>query len=546
MIWPKYFLFTKIIRLVTVIMLLAITSQLIFLPCSRLNIRYNMNRRAQVPINIDENDYSSSQEVDKIFRLLSMHEWRKETFKKVKFLEGTNEFCPEWAQELDWKGPTTKPLIQLDPTRIIYPANRNGPSFELISLQEAIFIGMVTNRTVVIPSFRPLTSDIESIYEIDLPASLRVDLKILSQLVSLTTVDKMQRLCHKSFDIGFQQSDAPCNFCNFLEETSGMSLNSSYKHLFGHDHFTYMRIWSKKYESKCIPPLLPVRRIHFKSSFSLRNIKGQFRSDTPCAVLINTYKSPSKLSRKANQDILQKAMKNLSSVTQEDVYGANLETKYKLIEVFTQRPRYVRELASEFIMEVMKNQAYLALHWGYDFKSECRSHNNFCFESETLGTANLSEAILLAGTKFGVEEVFKDISTNCQTPERVNFYLVAGANDSEEIKHQIEDANFQREFFRKIAKNEYYKDQRCWNIELFNKFDLYRFIISKYPEQKCSAIWQDIHELMDMVENELCKQSEVFIYSPKSVWSEVAMQTRINNLPIWAVFSEIDELTNIS
>nr|XP_039255857.1 uncharacterized protein LOC120332630 isoform X2 [Styela clava] len=464
-------------------------------------------------------------------------------------IQGTNEFCPEWTKELDWNGPTITPLMQLDPTRIIYPANRNGPSDELISLQEAIFIGMETNRTVVIPPFKPHPSDKDSNYDISLPASLRVDLKILSRLVSLTTVDKMQQLCNSSFDIGFEESGATCLFRKFLKETSGMSLNSSHKHLFGKDGFSNLTFFKN---NSCDPPSLPVRKIPFrKFSVFLRNVKDQFKSDMPCAVLINTHKNPSKLLRNPNKNILKKAMTDLSSVTQEDISDANCETKYKLIEVFTRKPRFVRELASEFIREVMKKQEYLALHWRYNFEFRCRSRFNFCPELKTVETSNISKAILFAGRNFKVQQGIKNLSTHCQSPEIVNFYLATAATDYETIKHQTENANFQKEFFQKIAKNkgdkedlEYYMDQRCWKIQLFTKLDLYRFISSKYPEQKCSAIWRDTHELISLVENELCKQSVVFIHSPKSVWSEIARQTRTINLSIWDVFSEINKLMN--
>ncbi|XP_077975662.1 uncharacterized protein LOC120333020 [Styela clava] len=482
-----------------------------------------------------------------------MHEWKNESDESLKFHKGTNELCREWAEELDWKGPTSEPLMQLDPTRIIYPANPNGPSDEMLSLQEAIFIGMMTNRTVVIPPFQLHPADKDSNYTSSLPASLRIDLKILSRLVSLTTVDKMKQLCYSKFDIGFQELVTSCDFQYFLEETSGMSLTSSYDHLFGKDHFTYLRFVKKKHRPDCFPPLLPVREIHHKSfSEFLQSVKDQFRSDVPCAVLINTYKNPIKLLQNVSQPILMKAMKDLSSVTQKDVYDANFETKYKLIEVFTQRPRYVRELASEFISEVMKNQVYFALHWRYNFEYRCKTSRNFCPEMKKVKTANLSEAILFAGRKLSIQEKLTDLTTNCRTPKIVKFYLATAATDYETIKHQIRDATFQNEFFRKIAKNEkdkkefeYYRDQRCWKMQLYNKLDLYRFISSKYPEQKCSAIWRDTHELIALVENELCKQSSVFIYSPGSVWSEVAMQTKNNYLSIRNVFSEIDQVMNM-
>nr|XP_039274538.1 uncharacterized protein LOC120348481 isoform X1 [Styela clava] len=548
MIWLKHRPIFKICRVVAELAMLVVCL-LYFMSPNRI-LREDIRRNSEETIPIRK-----QKDADEISRLLAMRQWNCESRKSNKFqsegekVKDTNELCPKWANELDWK-PSDKPLIQLNPARIIYPANQNGPSNELISFQEAIFIGIETNRTVVVPQFLPHRMDRDTFHESEVPASRRVDLNFLSRLVSMVTVDKMQELCYLKFDVGFQKQDAECNFFSYLKKTSGMIPGSTHDTVLGTDGFTEIKML-KKHDRACEPPSFPVRRMaKIKRAMRVDDVKYNYRSDLPCAVLIDTYKTFTNDFDGFDQAILDKAINDINSLTHEDLIGANSRTKFKLVEIFTKRPRYIREIAKEFIGKVMQGDEYIAMHWRYNHEFICFHKYPFCAQIEKVESRDLSEVIILASKNFTSSKVSK--YSNCDGTQVVHVYLATATTDYETIKFMTKDSDFQREIFRKILKKEgkadeisYYGDQRCWKVQLFNKVDLYRFIDSHYPREKCSVIWRDTHELIALVENEICRQSSIFIYSPESAWSEIAMQTRTNNVPVWDVLSELAEINAI-
>nr|XP_039265660.1 uncharacterized protein LOC120341245 isoform X3 [Styela clava] len=383
------------------------------------------------------------------------------------------DFCQILEHDLDWKMSSLEPLVTLDPNRFMYTAIINGPSNELMGLQEAIFVAIKTNRTLVVPPFKPHFKDKDRGTAGLVPTGMRVDVQMISRLISVATIKDMKRKCDSRFDIGFQTKKVACGFERYVNKTCGMLLESRYSSLIKKDR-EYETIRYRKSKNCTTTVSLPIRRIP---------VSG--------------------------------------------MHPDMVRTKYI----------YNKE-------------------WKFSYCNPDRTRLQFCRKLERMESSDLASATLLL-TKDYIENMHPNFyKSKCLKSVVVNVYLAFATDDhvivSALVKQQSLDKSFQNDFLNKLfleknkSKLARFKDDKCWRIRVFNKVDLMQFLVENYPKRKCSVIWRDTHELISLIENELCRKSTVFAYSPSSSWSGVALQTRWNeskhsNIAIWKVLDELQK-----
>ncbi|XP_039265658.2 uncharacterized protein LOC120341245 isoform X1 [Styela clava] len=470
------------------------------------------------------------------------------------------DFCQILEHDLDWKMSSLEPLVTLDPNRFMYTAIINGPSNELMGLQEAIFVAIKTNRTLVVPPFKPHFKDKDRGTAGLVPTGMRVDVQMISRLISVATIKDMKRKCDSRFDIGFQTKKVACGFERYVNKTCGMLLESRYSSLIKKDR-EYETIRYRKSKNCTTTVSLPIRRIPV-SGMHPDMVRTKYMSHLPCGIMINTYKSLLRPITNLDEQLLEQTQKDPTTLKSNNLKLTSSETLMKIIEIFTQRPKYVRDIAQKFVKEILQNSEYIAFHWRYNKEwkfSYCnpdRTRLQFCRKLERMESSDLASATLLL-TKDYIENMHPNFyKSKCLKSVVVNVYLAFATDDHEIVsalvKQQSLDKSFQNDFLNKLfleknkSKLARFKDDKCWRIRVFNKVDLMHFLVENYPKRKCSVIWRDTHELISLIENELCRKSTVFAYSPSSSWSGVALQTRWNeskhsNLAIWKVLDELQK-----
>ena len=174
----------------------------------------------------------------------------------------------------------------------------------------------------------------------------------------------------------------------------------------------------------------------------------------------------------------------------------------------TPRPLSVTKLANEFIIKFLKDKKFVGIHWRFD-----ENYEFHCKVSAGIGNKKACSHIL--GHGFDLKDISKRMLDKFKiwqgkgwVEDRVDkVFIAAPPNSNITVKG--------------LAKN-----LEGSGIEVFWSENLMEFIKEKFKNCDKSKFFEQIHDFVSQVEQEICYQSQFFVMSWGSSWSDAVVIER--------------------
>lgn len=185
-------------------------------------------------------------------------------------------------------------------------------------------------------------------------------------------------------------------------------------------------------------------------------------------------------------------------------YGHTRKTLAKKMVVATPRPKSIRETAIGFRKTLMKGRDYVAIHWRYD-KNDFGSH---CRKAVGPGNKKACEHILkngfdpqLIGAKIVEFIKKKNIKASA-------IFIAAPPKETPFIK-SLSDFLVNHD------------------IHVFFQEHLRSYVEQQFSECKRSRYFNQLHDFISQLEQEICMTSKLFMPSDGSSWSAAITMERL-------------------
>lgn len=169
----------------------------------------------------------------------------------------------------------------------------------------------------------------------------------------------------------------------------------------------------------------------------------------------------------------------------------------KKLVLATPRPKSIRLTAEQFRRQEMKNKSYVAIHWRYDmadFGNHCRS---------AVGPGNRKACDYILKNGFNATDIGSNVATFIKTKNIKADAIFIAAPPKE--------TNFIRKLSEYLSNNH--------GIQVFFQEDLRAFLESSYSGCDKKAYFNQIHDFVSQLEQEICMGAKVFMPSDGSSWS---------------------------
>ncbi|CBY23679.1 unnamed protein product [Oikopleura dioica] len=401
----------------------------------------------------------------------------------------------------DWSEEIT-PKYTSHPWRFLMPILYYGPNNQIHGLRESIILAIKLNRTLALPPFHKHASLVEenTPYSDLVEPTHRIDERALRHLVKIVKLDELRQKCGTWFGTALLTRPVSCQ-------------QNMFERLFSFEYYTQIHIlkyhtwddFKKNQGANCellhSPPLPPLSAMADKRAIQLPNsdeeLKKLYFSNERCAALVFPFKNFNfdPIVLKAQSDRLTPDMRSLM----EDVINA------------TPRPPYIKDVATMFIDEIIRQGDFIGIHWRYDLDDwmsiNCKDGvQGFMGEKcSQIHSARADPTILARGVAKIVQYLGEKGAT------RSKIVYIATPLAEEDMIERINDWLEQNTSIKVL-----------WSRHLQTFFDHFY--------QNCDVVNRDWLDLLSLLEQEVVYRSTVFIRSVVSSWSlNVQLQRSVEN-----------------
>ena len=221
-------------------------------------------------------------------------------------------------------------------------------------------------------------------------------------------------------------------------------------------------------------------------------LQAAFDTTAPCAIYAAVFDPIDAYPRNGIARPLDPNIESSGRISDDVLYSAVLDA--------VGHPPCLVKAATSYIRDVMNNEPFIGVHWRYDYEDwvsrACSgailtSVEIVCQKVKKIKPIHIAKAIkksFKAKTSTFYETAFAYIAT---PPTMKTF------KDSIYLELKKLDSKFARPA---RSVEDYIKDryQLCWKNEK----------------------WNNLYSILSLIEMEIMKQSSLFLYSPRSTWSE--------------------------
>lgn len=392
-----------------------------------------------------------------------------------------------------------KPKYQTDANSFLVPILIWGPNNQIRGFIETIFLAIKLNRTLLIPPFFRHSSELGSLddHATVLTPERVIDLESLAKIVSIAPYDAAAEKCN-----GRIQTVLLNRMCNTGPQYERLLQFESYtnlKFLKKYETVDYIKryvvsddqqvsdffdaeIRPKDYSllQKLIALHLPHDTTELQELYEMNN--------SPCAAWVFPYRAfdfrAVGLSRNWKHQTIafeNKRFRDGIKVPYPDAEA--MRDIYRILR----RPKPVTEIASKFISDVLSPGDYMAVHWRFEaeggeyggkVQSLCKSQNSRCDQIMQLheNPEQVASSLIAQLREWNLEVI----------------YIAAPPDESNFIRHLIH-----------LIRNE-------GSFRGYSGDDLTSYLPDCYTNDP---------QVFSSIEQEICSQSEGFLYSPGSSWS---------------------------
>ncbi|CAG5079027.1 Oidioi.mRNA.OKI2018_I69.PAR.g9150.t1.cds [Oikopleura dioica] len=382
------------------------------------------------------------------------------------------------------QGQSDGPIHRTDPNRFFIPFLSMGPNNQLEGFLESVFLAIKLNRTMCIPPFFRHKTD-EALSS-SISADLRINRKKLSEFVTFCDTEQIQEKCPKLDTVWWGSNPKTL--------TCGISLQKRYKTF---QMLTGLENWYSTTVCKVFEdiPTYPA------------DLTGKFQVRSTAAVdLVETFND-----QNSGACVLWfmpfHTISNFRSAVMSHLLHKNDGGDRQLamdIVKYVQRPEAFQNVVKKFIAEKAAGKPLISVHWRYDQRDwllHCDRLPDGQADKSCRNVAQMLENPELAADNF---RIFLRGVRNALKQDMIVY--IAAPMDEQIMRSKLIDA------IKEVG------------LTSLSSVDLLPYL------EETGIRKSDIHDVLSTSEQELCFQSDVFLYSQISTWSfNLVYQRRVNN-----------------
>ena len=190
----------------------------------------------------------------------------------------------------------------------------------------------------------------------------------------------------------------------------------------------------------------------------------------------------------------------------------------KKLVLATPRPKSIRLTAEQFRRQEMKNKTYIAIHWRYDmndFGNHCRS---------AVGPGNKQACDYILKNGFNATDIGSKVAKfiNVKNIQADALFIAAPPKETK--------------FIKKLS--EYLSNNH--GIQVFFQEDLRAFLEDSFDKCGKKEYFNQIHDFVSQLEQEICMGAKVFMPSDGSSWSvAITMERAARNIVVRDVANSV-------
>nr|XP_026694863.1 uncharacterized protein LOC108950428 [Ciona intestinalis] len=387
--------------------------------------------------------------------------------------------CPV---KVNFGSSAKNPIIRLRNDRFLFVIVKNGPNNQLSSLRDAIFLCIMLNRTLVLPLMFKHRSDrqIENGNVINI--AHRVDLDALGRFIPFVTLDEFRQSCDGRINDVFRVKFLSPNRYRGYEELLNMTIDEF------HDSTNRKDVYATpKFPLK--QNLTKTQRFHVAAT--KEEVLKYYNSKNPCALYPQPYKN-----LLVHEVIPQeKAPQNLNIV------NTSYAALYSEIIRHTRHPQHIKQMASQYIDDVIKTRQFLSVHWRFDRSDWMRR----CLADEPWATSarlQLCEEI----QSFRPQDVARAIANQTAQYGCGDVYIASPPTEAEFIQNV---SNILRQNYR---------------LQVFTHTDLEKYLDEYFSS--CDWLSYNRDDIQSTIEMDIATISKIFLSSGMSSWSKEVVFSR--------------------
>ncbi|XP_078482009.1 uncharacterized protein LOC108950429 [Ciona intestinalis] len=388
----------------------------------------------------------------------------------------TLKSCPV---KVNFGSSIKNPMIHLRNDRFLFVIVKNGPNNQLSSLRDAIFLCIMLNRTLVLPLMFKHKTDRQKRNGNVINIAHRVDLDALGRLIPFVTLDAFRQSCKGRINDVFRVKALTTSRYRGYEEMLNMTI----------DEFHHS---TKRNRAYALPKFPLNKNLTKKSYFKLRATKEE---------VLKAYDSKS-------FDLITLSS-DLSEITPTDLFSE--------IRRHTPHPLHIRQMASQYVDDVIKTRQFLFVHWRFDrpdFMRRCLHDNpwatprwmKLCKEILSFRPQDVARAIANQTTKYGCSDVY--------------------------IASPPTEAEFIRNVSNILRQN--------YHLQVFGDIDLVKYLDEYFSS--CDWLSSNRNDIQSTIEMDIGTISKVFLSSDMSSWSKEVLFTRNASEPTYRILSAIRDV----
>jgi len=463
------------------------------IPLSQLQetVQYNLRKLKMVEEELDE-EYRD----DSLLEETSTQESTTETTTATTTATTSSQQSTEKLSErLSCVSPATQnwenqvePLYKTNPSRFILPALIWGPMNQVEGFRETIALAIALNRTFVIPPmFRHFTDDNDPNGNVD--AAVRIDIGKVRQLVS--TVDFHNLPKREVDDVLVARSLGGEGGNSAAPSSSRLGRVKKFESATGLEMLDWSAAKSGRGEAmqeyfvkgiKVLPENATLET-DLRNEYATTKWNELYPSEAELAVLLFPF-----LTAHSKND-------------KNDIIGRN-------IIQYTPRPKFVRNMAVDFLGESSVSGEYVALHYRFDkedWERSCskESHN----AKRNAHRSNICSIVTtMTADKFALSLASFLESRIPKSTDDIVFYIATPTQQQQFIAEVVG-------LTQTILRSKY----PGRNINGKSTADSLKYVESSYAN--CAFLEKNMHEVFSLFEQEICFKSGHFIFADSSSWS---------------------------
>nr|XP_018670283.1 uncharacterized protein LOC108950060 [Ciona intestinalis] len=418
------------------------------------------------------------------------------TLDKTDFVKTASPTCASWRTGINWSKPV-KPTVHLNSEKYLYPGLIWGPNNQIVGLWQSMYLAIRLNRTLILPYFH---SHFTNGGEKRVTPDERLDGEKIRQFMSTISVEEANKRCGGSFDVALQAMSIR------WVETRQFELDTDMKVFNPTRNRTYSGSTRLRLNDNDVkpPPSIPtfpgenytVTYQPWLTSDKSTLLKA-YSTSAECAVYVGPFFTI-RIGLKDN--IASPLPANLSGVISYDEIPDDV--MYSAVVDAVRRPLCIEEAAKAYIEETYNNEEYAAIHWRYDKKDwgrRCEGvTSDACTIVQNVTPAHLATAIV-SEIRAAENRTFK--YAYIATPPAIR--------------------DFRDEALSEIVKQ---------NPDFINtKGDITTFLTTRYESCWENGRWENLGEIVSLVEMELMRNSQWFFHSLGSTWSSNVRPIRLKS-----------------